>query len=237
MPLIEDDSILHPEIDEDQMYFITGLKESHEVYGRFFDALLIRRNQHRAFFYDLRGFREQPQVISLLDKAGQDKKIYREITIVYLNSRYAHPWCRKTPLKKSFWRAEWGNIDGKPKDPETMKEEERLHKLLVPIWIIMRSKMFPGEEAVKDWCTRERASKKLEQEQKLTSDALKRHNEQQAYIEEAVSLQNGDSNPNTTIDKQGAAHAATSVLRLAAAGLIISQTPKRKLRWIVKKPT
>lgn len=238
MAVVEDDSILHPEIEADLLLYIQGLDENHECYTRFFDALLIKRNLHRSFFHDLKAFREQPQVIALLDKASQDKKIYRDVTNVYLASRFAHPWCRKTPLKKGFWRAEWGDIQGKQRDADIAREEDRLHKLLVPIWIIMRSRMFPDGDIVKKWCVRERDRLKHNKENRLTLAALKMHDE----TIQKETLQTGDVEVTAVSDsdideddRERAAHVATSVFRLAAAGAILSQTPKRKLRWLVKK--
>lgn len=223
--------------------YITKLNEGSQPYTRFFDALLIKRDQHVRFFRDLKAFREQAQVIATLEKATADKTLYKFTTFIYLGSRFAHPWCRKTPMKKAFWRAEWGTIDGKQKDAETAKEEERLHKLLVPIWIIMRSKMFPGEGVVKEWCTEERQRVKQRQEQRLTMNALEQHDESFR----PASYQLGDKRPKTANrvveesededdanEQRAAAHAATSVFRLAAAGVILSQTPKRKLRWLTK---
>lgn len=243
MGLVEDDSILHPEIEEDCLMYITNLSEGPEPYTRFFDALLIKRNLHTCFFRDLKAFREQPQVISTLEKATTDKNLYKSTTLIYLGSRFAHPWCRKTPLKKAFWRAEWGSIDGKQKDAETAKEEDRLHKLLVPIWVIMRSKMFPGEEIVKEWCTEERQRLKTKQENRLTMQALKQHEESSQNNTWRVEISKPKRPPRPDQDsedednddeQQAAAHAATSVFRLAAAGVILSQTPKRKLRWLGK---
>ena len=239
MGLVEDDSILHPEIDQDYFLYITSLNEGHLVYTRFIDALLITRKSHRAFYRDIKAFREQLQVISLLEKAGQNKKLYREITIVYLGSRFAHPWCRKTPLKQGFWRAEWGNIDGKKRDQEIVKEEESLHKLLVPIWIIMRSRMFPVEEVVRDWCMQERLRIKHKKEHRLTMAALQQHDKTTSQTTLQVGPVQHQAISEAGLDeeqRQMAAHAATSVLRLAAAGMIMSQAPKRKLRWLVKKP-
>lgn len=223
--------------------YITNLNEEPEPYMRFLDALLIKRNLHTRFFHDLKAFREQPQVISTLQNATKDKTLYKSTTLIYLDSRFAHPWCRKTPMKKAFWRAEWGSIDGKQKDSETAKEEDRLHKLLVPVWVIMRAKMFPGEAIVKEWCDEERQRLKTTQEAKLTMQALKQHNEPLQDSTWRV----GGSAPKTSLrpnldsededdedEQQSAAHAATSVFRLAAAGVILSQTPKRKLRWLTK---
>lgn len=238
MGLVEDDTILHPHVDEDYLLYITCLNEGHETYTRFFDALLIKRNQHRRFFRDLRGFRELPQVITTLQNAVTDKSLYRTVTSTYLDSRFAHPWCRKTPLKKGFWRSEWGSIEGKPKDAEIAREENRLHKLLVPIWVIMRSRMFPAEEIVKKWCLEERERRKHREQNRLTMAALKLHDERENEklsvpgAEQKSALRSGIDDED---ERQAAAHAATSVFRLAAAGVILSQTPKRKLRWLTKK--
>jgi len=242
MVVVEDDSILHPEIEENIYLYIHGLNESHQCYTRFFDALLIKRDLHRSFFHDLKAFREQPQVIVLLDKAAQDRKIYRQATNVYLSSRFAHPWCRKTPMSKGFWRAEWGNIQGKQRDAEIAKEEDGLHKLLVPIWIIMRSKMFPGEGVVKEWCIRERDRLQHKEENRLTLAALKMHDEKMekdTLKPRAIEIQSV-SDPGIDDDedeREAAGRIASSVFRLAAAGAILSQTPKRKLRWLIKKPS
>lgn len=243
MALIEDDSILHPDVEEDCLMYITNLDEGSQPYTRFFDALLIKRNLHTRFFRDLKAFREQPQVISTLENATTDKTLYKSTTLIYLGSRFAHPWCRKTPLKKAFWRAEWGTIDGKQKDAEIAKEEERLHKLLVPVWIIMRSKMFPGEATVKQWCAEERQRLKHKQENRLTMTALQQHDEsiqsssqcsEDATPRASTRRDRGYEDEDEEDEQQNAAHVATSVFRLAAAGVILSQTPKRKLRWLVK---
>lgn len=243
MVLVEDDSILHPEIEQDCLMYITNLNEGPEPYTRFFDALLIKRNLHTRFFRDLKAFREQPQVISTLEKATIDKTLYKSTTLIYLGSRFAHPWCRKTPMKKAFWRAEWGSIDGKQRDAETAKEEERLHKLLVPVWVIMRSKMFPGGDIVKEWCIQERQQLKSKEENRLTMQALKQHTEssqnntwriESSTPQRAPRLDRDFEDEEDEDQQQAAAHAATSVFRLAAAGVILSQTPKRKLRWLTK---
>jgi len=180
----------------------------------------------------------------MLEQAGQDRTKYKEVTVLFLESRFAHPWCRKTPMKKGFWRAEWGTIDGKQKDAEIAREEQRLHKLLVPIWISMKHRMFPGEEIVKTWCLEERSRREKREAERLTAAAPSLQNDKT----ERLTLNAGDTEPKTIPwndydedeesdqgDEQ-APHAATTVFRLAAAGAILSQTPKRKLRWLVKKP-
>lgn len=242
MVLVEDDTILHPEIDADSLLYISALSEDYTNYTRFFDALLIKRTQHRSFFRDLRSFRQQPHIIVLLDQARADKTKYKNVTVDFLGSRFAHPWCRRSGLKKGFWRAEWGSIDGKKKDAETDQEEQKLHKLLVPLWVIMRSKMFPGEEIVRNWCNEERSRVKeygtrgadtttLDQKNVESKTNTIQHDDCESEDDE----QSTDAEDFANKDSQAAAHAATSVFRLAAAGVILSQTPKRKLRWLVKK--
>lgn len=236
MGLITDDTILHPQIDKDVLLYITHLDEGYDSYTRYFDALLIQRKQHRSFFKDLRAFREQPQIIALLNVQEQQKPDYKEITRLYLGSRFAHPWCRKTPLKKGFWRSEWGSIEGKPCDADTVKEEEKLHELLVPIWIVMRSRMFPSDKVIQEWCCEHRREAQNRAAASLTTAALRQHDQDMVERDLPDYDESCDRSDDATKSEQGVAVAATSVLRLAAAGLIISQTPKRKLTWLVKKP-
>lgn len=237
--LVEDDTLLHPEVDSDTLLYIQCLDENVETYTRFFDALLIKRNQHRAFFRDLRAFRQQPRVIVNWRDALQDRKLYRDLTNLFLDSRYAHPWCRKTPLKQAFWRSEWGSIDGKRRDSDVVQEEDRLHRLLVPVWIVMRFRMFPGETIVTEFCVRERERRS----HALTHDALAR--QQQQLAQQAHRRYSTDDDLISARDVHGltpeeeriaAGQMVTSIVRLAAAGAILSQQPKRKLRWLLKKP-
>lgn len=237
MTLIEDDSLLRPDIEADVQMYIDGLDEGHQNYTRFFDALLVKRTQHRSFYRDLKAFRSQPRVIRLLEQAITNRETYREVTVVFLESRFAHPWCRRTPMKKAFWRAEWGSIEGNPRDTEVEREEQRLHKLLVPIWIIMRSRMFPGEETVTQWCQAEKERRSEQQSRTLTAAALQQHNSdlsKQPMVRNVERRQSEGQEAES--EREAAAAVASSVFRLAAAGMIISQTPKRKLRWLTKKP-
>lgn len=248
MALVEDDTILHPEIEADSLLYVSSLNEDVAPYTRFFDALLIKRSLHHSFFRDLKSFREQPRLIAMLEQAGQERTIYKEVTILFSESRFAHPWCRQMPQKKDSWRAEWGTVDGKQKDADIAREEQRLHKLLVPIWVIMRSKMFPGDEIVKTWCLEERSRSEKREAERLTAAAPNLCNAEAenpvlkpSRTEPETGPWNGhhdddESNDESDDGQQQAAHAATSVFRLAVAGAILSQTPKRKLRWLVKKP-
>lgn len=237
--LVEDDTILHPEVDSDTLLYIQCLDEGLESYTRFFDALLIKRNQHPAFFRDLRAFRQQPRVIVTWRNALQDKRLYRQLTDLFLDSRFAHPWCRKTPLKQGFWRSEWGSIDGKRRNSDVVQEEDRLHRLLVPVWVVMRPRMFPEGAVVPDFCIKERERRS----HALTHDALAKQQQQltqqtgRRYSTDDDLVPGREDDSETSEDERHAAgQMVTSVFRLAAAGAILGQQPKRKLRWLVKKP-
>ncbi|KIX01794.1 uncharacterized protein Z518_09521 [Rhinocladiella mackenziei CBS 650.93] len=143
-----------PDISPDQHRYIRSLNESPTCYSRFFSALLIKKSMHHQFFRDLKTFREQPIIIALLEPGT--KEAYRECTRAFVGSRFAHPWCRTESDFKSGWtRASW--VGGTRKvSKEDKKEEERLHRLLVPIWIAFQRRMFPGIEVVQDWVEKER---------------------------------------------------------------------------------
>ena len=139
-------------------HYIKSLNEPIEKYTPYFDALLIKRRHHSAFFQDLKAFRSQDHVIGLLKTKNSDtdiKELYRTVTHVFLESRFAHPWCRTTPgaSKEGWSKAEWGSI--KKQSEGKRKEEERLHKLLVPIWCGFRVRMMPTEEQLMKFRERE----------------------------------------------------------------------------------
>ena len=131
--------------------YVRALPDTQSTYTRFFDALLVKRPEHSAFFYDLRCFREQDAVIELLadpESAGADaadlKIRYRETTRSFLASRFAHPWCRTTSgcVREGWFRAGLDNSGTRKSDPsEQQREEDRMHRLLVPIWIAFRRRM------------------------------------------------------------------------------------------------
>ena len=142
----DDEPIVHPSLQR----YIANLSDSHTNYARFFSALLIPQDAHPQFFHDLKQFREQPTIIYLLNPGTREN--YRETSRNFVGSRFAHPWCRvQSDFGKGWHRASWvGDTDvagrGKVK-----KEEDRLHRLLVPIWIAMRRRMFPADEIVENW--------------------------------------------------------------------------------------
>lgn len=104
----------------------------------------------------------------------------------------------------------------------------------------MGSKMFPDESIVKEWCVLERDRLRDKEENRLTLAALKLQDEKMQKETLQVGSVEVKAVSETGIDeeeREAAAHVATSVFTLAAAGVILSQTPKRKLRWLVKKPS
>lgn len=136
--------------------YIIHLHESPACYARFFDALLIQKASHPQLFHDLKAFREQADIIRILE-AGT-KRAYRQTTRAFVGSRFAHPWCRTTSDFKSGWRrASWVGTTKKPTQ-EDIKEEERLHRLLVPIWIAFRRRMFPDGELLEEWTAQQAES-------------------------------------------------------------------------------
>jgi hypothetical protein len=147
--------------------YIRNLNEPIEKYSPYFDALLIRRRDHEAFFLDLKDYRCQAHVIALLTDNNEQprphgeetpktdlKQMYRECSRVFLASRFAHPWCRRTPSKDGWFKAEWPGKTKKQSEAKR-KEEERLHKLLVPIWCGFRVRMMPNQEQLDSFLAKE----------------------------------------------------------------------------------
>lgn len=129
--------------------FVKHLDDTVGNYRRFFNSLLVKQPDHEDLFQDLRHFREQDHIINLLttpnDNGSDLKELYRECTKQFLASRYAHPWCRN-----EYGQSKPGFFDtakSKQKQAEAkQKEDDRFHKLLVPIWIAFRRRMMPTEE-------------------------------------------------------------------------------------------
>ena len=139
------------DIQKELAFYVHDLSDTHFTYTRFFDALLVKRPDHSAFFYDLRCFREQDALIELLadpntaSASAADLKIrFRETTRSFLDSRFAHPWCRTTSghVREGWFRAGLDKSGTRKSEPsEQQREEDRMHKLLVPIWIAFRRRM------------------------------------------------------------------------------------------------
>ncbi|EXJ88167.1 hypothetical protein A1O1_05095 [Capronia coronata CBS 617.96] len=147
-----------PDISPDHYRYIRSLNESASCYTRFFDALLIPNPSHSQFMRDLKSFREQPAIINLLQQGTKDAN--RGCTSAFVISRFAHPWCRTTSDFQSGWtRASWMGTTKKVSAKAQM-EEDRLHRLLVPLWIAFRRRMFPEPEVLAEWVAKEEQSKK-----------------------------------------------------------------------------
>jgi hypothetical protein len=142
-----------PEIAPGLYRYICSLDESPTCYARFFDALLIPKSSHAEFMYDLKTFREQPAIIAVLEPGT--KEGYRQCTRAFVGSRFAHPWCRTACDFQAGWaRASWAGTT-KSLTREEIREEERLHRLLVPIWIAFRRRMTPEQETLEDWVAKD----------------------------------------------------------------------------------
>ena len=145
-------------IDPDLYRYIVSLNESPNCYSRFFSALLIPQSSHAEFFVDLKTFREQPVIISILGPGTSEA--YRDCTRTFVTSRFAHPWCRVNSDFKSGWtRASWAGATKKV-SKEDKREEERLHRLLVPVWIAFRRRMFPNKEVLDEWLAKDEEQQK-----------------------------------------------------------------------------
>lgn len=241
----DEEPIISPEL----LRYIHSLDESPACYARFFDALLIKKSSHGQFFRDLKAFREQPVIIALLEPGS--KEAYRECTRSFIGSRFAHPWCRTNSDFQSGWtRASW--VGGTKKvSKEDKKEEERLHRLLVPIWIAFRRRMFPENEVLEDWIANEGEREKqrlaeAEAEAATKSDALTVQHADDASPSSATAIAteypelgfktkanpSGDAAPAQSSDSN-ANTAAQMFLGVAVTGFIMSD--KRVRKYVEKK--
>jgi hypothetical protein len=153
----------HPDdeaqIDPIFQQYISALPDTVNNYRRFFSALLIPTKSHEQFFQDLRQFREQPRIIQLISTGFTPDGIsasYLELTQRFIESRFAHPWCRVSLEGGKGWRrASWlgGTDSQQSKDlrEQIRREEHRLHKLLVPIWIAFRRRIDVSGVVVEAW--------------------------------------------------------------------------------------
>ena len=160
------DEQLPPEL----IRYILALSEPIGIYTRYMDALLIKRPDHRDLFRDLKAFRCQFDVMAFLTNPVSpdfnSKEMFLTVTRYFLASRFAHPWCRTSQLKEGWSKAEWGSI--KKQTEAKQREEQRLHKLLVPIWCGFRVRMMPSKEVLEKWVTEER--RKEEERKHVSAD-------------------------------------------------------------------
>ncbi|KAL6249115.1 hypothetical protein RBB50_004178 [Rhinocladiella similis] len=181
----EEEPIIEPKLYR----YVTSLDESPACYTRFFDALLIQRDSRAQFFRDLKAFREQPVIITLLEPGTREG--YRTCTQKFVASRFAHPWCRINSDFKSGWsRATWvGGTKKVSKDDK--KEEERLHRLLVPIWIAFQRRMFPDQEVLDEWIAED------DEHQKQVAAKRKARAEERAKAQKETDESPGDPTSDT----------------------------------------
>jgi hypothetical protein len=158
-------------VDADLQRYVKALDDRVSNYQRFFDGLLVKRPDHDALFHDLRCFREQDHITVLLTDDDSPertlKDIYRETTRHFLASRFAHPWCRNEygQAKHSFLHKSSTKLEAR------QKEEDRLHKLLVPIWVPFRRRMMPSPEEMSTFLEQEQQREVQRQEALLRRQA------------------------------------------------------------------
>ena len=212
---------------------------------RFFSALLIPKASHPQFFLDLKCFREQPSIVYLL-KPGTSEN-YHEVSRSFIGSRFAHPWCRlQSDFGKGWRRASWVGATDKNREEiqKVKKEEDRLHRLLVPIWIAMRRRMFPGDEVVKEWVEREnereaeRATGKAEEAstpKAPSNDSRAEATGTALYPELGFAIKSAKPSPvaSTPADPEAAAAASKMFLGVALTGFVMSD--KRVKKYVEKK--
>lgn len=233
-------------VSADHLHYIQSLNESPECYARFFDALLIRKSTHTDFFQDLKVFREQPVVIRVLEPGTKEK--FRECTVVFLGSRFAHPWCRSSAAHSSGWtKASWAGRT-KKLTAEAKKEEDKLHRLLVPIWIAFRRRMFPEPELLQKWVDEDpqrqaarRANLEAEGEAQAAKDASgssTNNTSPNVYPELGFATVSTSSSAaarghNTTPSNGQGAAVGQMFLGVAVSGFIMSD--KRVKKYVEKK--
>ncbi|OAL21079.1 hypothetical protein AYO20_11432 [Fonsecaea nubica] len=242
-----DDPIIHPSLQR----YIHGLPDSHTNYARFFSALLIPQQSHEQFFVDLKQFREQPTIIYLLEPGTSQN--YRAVSRNFVGSRFAHPWCRVHSDFVKGWRgASWVGKSGTRVDEQMKKEEERLHKLLVPIWIAMRRRMFPGEDVVREWIVKEDERERAAAEEKKRLKAERAAAQSAAPDDASMRTLSSGTPPgyselgfattkstkpspvhSQVTDPSGAAAASKLFLGVAVTGFIMSD--KRIQKYVEKK--
>lgn len=135
---------------------------------------------------------------------------------------------------------------------EGREEEEKLHKLLIPLWVSFRSKMFPGDDVVQAWwddyCQNPPAKtaavaaassrNSLESEDNHSSSRSRLDSDQIESTSNRRTESHSDGDDEEELERtaqgQQAASAATGLLRLAAAGLLIDSLPRMQ-KWKLKR--
>lgn len=165
-----------PELPREVVLYIRNLSDTPSTYGRFFDALFVKRPDHPAFFQDLRSFREQDHIVKLLSHPNTSsatpetlKDIYRATTTSFLDSRFAHPWCRSTSGEIRRGSLSPGPaISNKAlqQNEKRQREEDRQHRLLVPLWIAFRRRMMPSQADLSAFVEEHKRQREMEAQSK-----------------------------------------------------------------------
>lgn len=165
--------------------YIKHLDDTVANYRRFFNSLLVKGSDHETLFRDLRHFREQEEIVALLTREDSEgaclKGTYQKCNDQFLASRFAYPWCRN-----EYGKTKGGFLNtasSRLKQAEAKKrEDDRFHKLLVPIWIAFRRRMMPTEEELSQFLEkyeskeeerRARRQQQQEQQQPAASNRVK----------------------------------------------------------------
>lgn len=266
MPLIENDAEVNPTISQPQLEYIRSLTDTHKQYTRFFDALLIPKPSHPAFFRDLKAFRLLPITIDTLSHCNPDHPLvskeqrlqyYKDVTTQFLSSRFAHPWCRKAMAGTGnskvggWWGAEW-SATGRKMSNESKLQQEKLHTMLVPLWVCFRKRMFPGDAAIDEWWEKQQRHEKttMQTTNLAVPEALARSKSaSDASLSESSELRmathlsghlKGYDSDEEDVDVganpkgQQSESVATGILRLAAAGMLFNSMSKMQ-KWKLKR--
>ncbi|RMD40023.1 hypothetical protein DV735_g5090, partial [Chaetothyriales sp. CBS 134920] len=151
----------------EQVQYILALSEPLSIYSRYMDTLLVTRDDQPAFFDDLKTFRCQPRIMTLLTTpasyslaSAADSDPTPAVTRAFLASRFAHPWIRTSLPQRAFLNAEWSGASSAREEEARLREEQRINRLLVPICdAAAAANMFVGAAATGFLATNKRARK------------------------------------------------------------------------------
>ena len=240
--------------------YIKALNEPMIKYSPYFDALMVKRRDHIAFFQDLKDFRCQPRIMILLTSKDEDldvKALYGECTWLFLESHFAYPWCRSTT--DGWFKAEQGNP--RRQSVAKQKDEEQLYARLLPIWCGFRVRMMPTDEQIEKFLEREErmsaripiqlgSSEPVETRrctmpppaksqaiEHLYNDEIADRNRPASEVpakfnaEAFASEEDGRVHEQNTGDSEGAAAAAKMFIGVAATGFLAAKPKARKYLW------
>lgn len=144
-----------------------------------------------------------------------------------------------------WFGAEWA-ATGRTMTKEQLEQEEKLHKLLVPIWISFRAKMFPGDSVIAEWWEERQLNPPLNEAANSSKESPTletRKEEKQQYPELTMAKSKSHLRPDRDSDYEGEEEemisqqgttAATGLFRLAAAAMLIDSMPRLQ-KWKLKR--